>query len=352
MVLMSNINEISNRTIIRILAIIGLFIGVVWIALGIRRELIWIVTAAFLVVALNPLVDKVEHWLPKKNHKRNRSLAAIITMIGLAITLVGLAYVALPPLVSQTHSLVRDLPNEIAKAEKTPGALHDLVVRYNLADKVKSFEAAASHKLVNSSGDILRTTFTSFAATASIFFLTLFGLIEGPKWVRRFWYLHPKKNEAHRQELAAQMYDAIAKYVTGNLVISLITAIAVTLFMFIIGAPFAIPMGLLLGLFRLIPVVGGLIGSAVIILVSLLNSPTTGLIMLVFLLIYFQVENHILTPVILGRSVSLSPLTVLLSAIIGVAVAGFIGALLAVPAASIAQILVKDYFQNHASYEK
>ncbi len=345
---MSDINQISNRTIFRILAMTAGFILLILVARLVRRELLWVATAFFLAVALNPLVHKLTSKMPG----RRRGLAIGLVFLLLLVSLAGIFYLLIPALASQTQSLVKQIPHYVTQFENSNSLLGSMLAQYDLSGKLKAYEASFSQHLLASSGGILKATFSSLAATLTIIVFTVFMLIEGPAWGKRFWAYQPIEGREHRQALANQMYQAVAGYVTGNLVISLITATVAIIAMFAVGVPYAIPMGLLLGLLRLIPIVGGIAGSLIIILVSLFNSAASAVIMTVFLVIYFQVENHVLAPVILGKRVALSPLTVLLAAIMGVALGGLIGALLAIPVAAVIQILVLDYLKSHAKYAR
>jgi predicted PurR-regulated permease PerM len=129
--------------------------------------------------------------------------------------------------------------------------------------------------------------------------------------------------------------------------ISLIAAIAATIALSIVKIPFAIPLGILVGVLDLLPLVGATLAAVIVVVVCLFNSTTAALVMAGFFLLYQQLENNILQPLVYGRTVQLSPLMVLMSAIIGVALGGILGALVAIPVAACLQIVIRDYLQNH-----
>jgi len=189
---------------------------------------------------------------------------------------------------------------------------------------------------------IARSVFSSFAAAVTILGLMVFMLLEGPGWLEVFWRAVPPKQRAHNKTLANQMYEAVAGYVTGNLLTSLLAAVLVSIMLTIVRVPYAVPLGILVGIFDLLPLVGATLGAILVITVALFASFPAAVVMVIFFVVYQQLENHFLQPVIYGRTVQMSPLLVLVSVLLGAGVAGLIGALVAIPIGASVQILVKD----------
>ena len=129
---------------------------------------------------------------------------------------------------------------------------------------------------------------------------------------------------------------------TGNLLISLIAGASATLVLLLMGVPYAVALGLLVAVLDLIPLAGATIAGIVVVGVSFLHSIPAGIVVAVFVIVYQQVENHFLQPVIYGRTVQLSPLVVLISVLVGAELAGILGALAAIPVAGSIQVLVRD----------
>jgi len=134
--------------------------------------------------------------------------------------------------------------------------------------------------------------------------------------------------------------------VTGNLVISVIAGGLTTLVLIIMGVPFAVALGLLVGILDLIPLAGATIAAIIIGAVAFIHSITAGIVVVVFFIVYQQIENHFLQPVVYGRTVQLSPLLVLISVLIGAEIAGILGALGAIPVAGALQVVVVDWLQH------
>lgn len=342
-----DINNISNRTVFRILLIIGSFVGLIFLVMRLHRELVWLATAFFLAVALNPAVESLSKFMPK----RKRGLAAGVVFI-LAIALLAfMVFTLIPPLVDQTQALIHDLPNLADKLQHASGTIPDFARQHDLVQVVKNNQSQFVSRLTSFSGSfvgIVRGIATSLVATLTVLVLTFFMIVEGPQLMRGFWKLHPSARQTHRKELASQMYKAVTGYVTGNLLTSLIAGVVSAIALTLIGMRFAIPLGIVVGIFDLVPLVGATLAAFAVCGLTLVYSDfSAALIMAIFFLVYQQIENHFLQPLVYSRTVKMSPLMVLVSAILGASLAGLLGALLAIPVAASLQILGKDFLVRH-----
>ena len=133
---------------------------------------------------------------------------------------------------------------------------------------------------------------------------------------------------------------------SGNLAISLIAGVVSTAVLLGVGVPYAVALGLLVAILDLIPLAGATIAAILVSTVAFLDSTTSGVIVLVFFIVYQQLENHVLQPIVYGRTVQLSPLVVLMAVLIGAELAGVIGALAAIPVAGAVQVLLVDWLEH------
>lgn len=339
---MNSFNDISNRTIVRILAITFAFVGFIWLTFHLQHILTWLAIAVFLAVAINPAVEFFARYLPRKS----RALAAGLVFTLIISLFVFLVVALVPPMISQTQDLIKKIPAISGTLEHSRSPIAQFARRYNLVGLIKTNESRFTGDVTRLSGSVLslvRTALSSFVATLTIIVITFFMLLEGPGWVDYWRKSQSKTNLVHSDDLMAKMYKAVTGWVTGNLLTSLIAAVAVALMLFILRVPFSIPLGLLVGLFDLIPLVGATLGAVVVIAVCLFSSVTTAVVMLLFFLIYQQVENHVLQPLVYSKTIQLSPLLVMVSAIMGAQLGGFVGALVSIPVAACVQIGIKDY---------
>jgi predicted PurR-regulated permease PerM len=170
-------------------------------------------------------------------------------------------------------------------------------------------------------------------------------LLEGPRWMERFYGFLPERSQERWRKVGYDIYRTIGGYVTGNLLISLIAGGLTTVVLLIMGVPYAVALGLIVAILDLIPLAGATIAAILIGAVAFIHSIVAGIVVVVFFVVYQQVENHLLQPVIYGRTVQLSPLTVLISILIGAELAGILGALTAIPVAGSIQVLLVDWLR-------
>jgi predicted PurR-regulated permease PerM len=171
-------------------------------------------------------------------------------------------------------------------------------------------------------------------------------LLEGPTWVERFYSLMGERSQKRWRKVGFDIYRTVGGYVTGNLLISLIAGSLTTVVLLIMGVPYAVALGLIVAILDLIPLAGATIAAILIGTVAFLHSVPAGIVVVVFFVVYQQIENHLLQPVIYGRTVQLSPLAVLISILVGAELAGILGALGAIPIAGSIQVLFLDWLRH------
>jgi len=187
-------------------------------------------------------------------------------------------------------------------------------------------------------------------AVSTIFFLTLFLLYELPALGRLALSQIPPKRRPRVIAAAQHMNRNIGGYVAGNLVISLICGTVTTLSLYLLGVPYSLALGVFMAVFDLIPLVGATIGSFVVVASGLIFVDVrAGIILFVIVNVYQQIENHILQPLVYGRTVQIPSLTVLIAVLCGGAALGLIGALLAIPIAATVQAVGSELLEERAA---
>jgi predicted PurR-regulated permease PerM len=337
--------QFRPRAVLVVLGIIiaaYLLLQIVQAAQGI---LIWIFVAIFLALALNPAVDAVQ----RRGVKR-RGVAVTIVFVGAILVIAAIAATVVPTIVSQVNDFIDAVPGYVADLTKGKGRLGFLEREYHITERVRdALSDGGATKVLGLSGTALAVTkgvITAIFATLTIAFLTLFMLLEGPAWMERLYSLLPEEKQPRWRAIGRDIYRTIGGYVTGNLAISLIAGITSTTALLILGVPFAVALGLLVAILDLIPLAGATIAAILVTTVAFLDSTTSGIIMLIFFVIYQQLENQVLQPVVYGRTVRLSPLVVLIAVLIGAEIAGVIGALAAIPVAGTIQVLLVDWLTH------
>ena len=330
-----------------ILAVFGLAIGV-WAVLHIvsvaRHVLVWIVISLFLALAINPLVE----WLQQRGIERRglaTTLAFLLVMLGIA----ALGALFIPTLVDNVNKFVAAVPGYVDDVTKGRGRLGFLETKYHVVEKIQEqLDNGGAKRVLGLSGAALSITkgvVNIVIGAITITFLTFFMVLEGPAWVERFYGLLPPESQPRWRRVGRDVYKQVGGYVTGNLVISVIAGTLTTIVLLILGVPYAIALGLIVALLDLIPLAGATIAAILIGAVAFLHTIVAGIVVIVFFVIYQQVENHVLQPLVYRRTVALSPLVILISILIGAEVAGVLGALAAIPVAGAIQVLVVDFLR-------
>ena len=327
--------------VVGILVAAAIVLEILWIA---RHVLSWIFIALFLALALNPAVDRVERRI------KRRGLATGIVYLAAVGAVVGIALLFIPTLVNQVNDFAHKVPDYLNDLTKGRGRLGFLQEKYHLVDKARdALKHGGASKLFGVSGTALalaKGIVTTVVAVLTIAFMTFFMLLEGPKWLDRFYGLMPPQSRKRWRAVGRDIYRTIGGYVTGNLLISLIAGLLTTLVLIVTGVPYAVALGLIVAILDLIPLAGATIAAIIVGAVAFIHGVPAGIIVVVFFVIYQQIENHLIQPIVYGRTVQLSPLAVLISVLIGAELAGVLGALAAIPVAGSLQVIFLDWLRQ------
>jgi len=311
-----------------------------------HRVLVWIVIAGFFAVAVYPVVNWIERRLPWCR----RSLATLAVYLLLVLLIAGLITLFAVPLAREGTSLAHQLPTLIDDARAGRGPVGRLLDRTHVLSyiqqndsKIRSFVSGLGAPALG----FLKTAATGVAATITIFVVSFLMVVQGPKLVRGTLALFPDDRAEHIRAVGTDCAKTVTGYISGNLVISVICGALTYAVLKIIGIPFSGLIALFVGIADLIPLVGATLGAVVAGLAAFLYSVPAGIIVVIFFVVYQQLENHLLQPLIFSRTVQLDPLTVLIAILVAVELAGLLGALLAIPIAAMIQIILRDLWARH-----
>lgn len=339
--------DIANKTIVRILGITLLFVLGVMLVMAAAQSLVIIFAAFFLAVALSPPVNYLARYIPRAS----RGLATAFVFL-VMITVISLLTASIvPPVVRQTNQLIDQIPQYIEQASEAEGVVGDFVEGLDLQAQSDDLVDGAADRLVGAGEPIfnlLSRVSTSIVAVLTVLVLAFFMLVEGPRWVDRFWRVQSGHQKERRQQLALKMYRVVTSFVNGQLIIAAINAVAIAIILLAFGVPFALSLAAIVGLLGLIPIIGATLGAIIVVTAGLFESITIAIILAIYFIVYQQVENNIIQPAIQSKSLGMSPLLILVSVVIGLNLAGILGALVAIPVAGSIQVLVQDYFEHHS----
>lgn len=341
----------KTGTVVRLVLVVLLTtIAVVlagWLLYRLQEIIVWTIIALFLAVALGPSVN----WL--NAHHVPRALAILAMYAAVLIVIAALGVLVVPPLGQQVAQLFHAL--------QQPGGLSAeadrLAAPLGLGDFVRTIHPqleAAPGQLVSSIGSlpaITTSTITTVSGVLSVAVLAFFFLHDGAGTLEAAIGLVPVAHRPPVRRVVEGSADAISGYLRGNLAISGIAGVSVLVGMLVLGIPYALPLAILLAVIDLIPMVGVTLGAIPVLLVALAVSPIKALILLVYIIVYSQIESNVLNPLIYGRRDELPAVTVFLAFVAGSLLWGILGALIAIPAANIIRIIVREVLAARAASE-
>jgi predicted PurR-regulated permease PerM len=325
-----------------------LLLALVWAC---RRILVWLAIAGFLAIAINPLVAMLQRYGLRS--RPAAVTAAALIVIG-ALVLLGL--LVLPPLIDQVDAFAKAVPGYVDDLTKGRGRLGFLERDYHIVERVRErIDKGASGAVFGVAGGVLSATtslFSILAATVTITVMVIFLLLGGPGWIESFYGYLPEESQARWRALGDDLYRAVGGYVRGNLAISVIAGASTYVTLRILEVPYALALAVVVGIFDLVPLVGATVGAVIVGLVALTHSVGAAIAWVIFAIVYQQVENHFLQPVIYGRSVQLPSFAVLVAVLVGAQLAGVVGALGAIPIASGIHVIVLDVVHHRRGAEE
>jgi predicted PurR-regulated permease PerM len=343
--------EAHNVPLMTILVTIGVIILVYFtgkLLYRLRDVLVLMLIGGFIALILNPSVVWLQNW---KIHRRG---FAVLIVMGIAVlAFLGLAFLFGYPLVNSLTHLADRLPTYVKDAEHNKGWLGHLLHKYH----VQKWVQKNSSKLVSFGKGLSKPALKvgEGAATLVLALVTLFAfvvllLLEAPK-MRRFAManLAPAKS-AWISRVGAEVSKVSLGYMLGSGIMSLAAGFVIFITLICVSVPFALLFGIWVALVDFLPQIGGALAGIPVVLFALIHSVSAGVVTLVVFMIYTQLENHVLRPIIMSRSVKINALTVFVAILFGAEVGswvagdfgGLIGVLLAVPAAATVHVISRE----------
>jgi predicted PurR-regulated permease PerM len=307
---------------------------------------ILVLMAAVLAIGLDPAVRFIE--------RRGGTRGRAVTMIFLGALSIAIlfAWLVIPPLVSQVGQLGDDIPGYVERLSQRDDALGRYFQENDVADKLQTFVKKLPEKITSSFGTIVGVAGKVGSAIFNIVtvaILTIYFMLSLPRMRRTaaIWFAPGTRERA--EDVMDQAISRIGAYVAGILTTASIAGTCALTFFTILGLiglgiPFAVPLAVFSGLLGLIPAVGAYIGAAPAVIVGFFQSGLTGVVVLVYFIVYQQVENYVIQPRIMKNAVNLSPAAVIISTLVFGSLAGFAGAVLALPAAATIKVIIVELF--------
>jgi len=327
--------SIAPRTVAGILGTIAF----VWAFVAARQAVLWIFIALFLAIVLSTPVS----WLEERRGMK-RGTAAILVVLGLNLLLALLAYLLVSPFVGAVRDLIEDLPSIVERIRGSE-LFQELDRRTDIGQELQNRAETLAADLPSKLGDAFEVGGRIFGfglGALSIAFMTLFLVIELPTLSRSLHSVLFPRDSSRVMMLEERITRTIGRYAIGAVVIAGIAGTVQGTAAWLLGVPFALALGIVAGLLGLIPQVGATLAAVILSLVALTQGVPQALVMLTVCIGYQQVENYVLQPTIQGRAADISGFFVIASVIVGAALLGVVGALIAVPLVASTQIVIRE----------
>jgi predicted PurR-regulated permease PerM len=309
------------------------------IFLGLRNAasiLVLIFIALFLAIGLNPVVTRLRRWgLP-------RGLAVTAIALAVVLLLVGGVFALVPPLVTQTGELIGNVPGYIESLQRNE-AVRDLVQRYDILDKVQA--ALNAGTVTNALGGVVggaKLLFGTIFNVVTVLVLVIYFLAAFDRIKDAGYALVPRSRRQRVRLLTDEILTKVGAYMVGAIAIAVLAGLSTWVFSMVIGLGYPFALAVVVAVFDLIPQIGATLGAVIVSLVGLADSLGTGIACIVFFIVYQQLENYLIYPNVMRRSVKVSDVAAVTAALLGVGLFGVIGALIAIPMVAAIQLIVRE----------
>lgn len=325
------------------LAAVATILAAVWSVFNI---VVLVLLAAVLAIGLDPAVRRIE----RLGRSRGRAVALIfLAAIGIVVLFMWLV---IPPLVAQVGELADDVPGYVERLSQRDDAIGRYFQEEDVAERLRTFIADLPERISSSFGTILGV---AKGVTSTIFnvltvaILTVYFMLSLPRMRRTAAVAFAPESRDRAEAVMDQAVSRIGGYVAGILTTAAIAGISALAFftilnLFDVGVPFAVPLAVWAALAGLIPAIGAYIGAAPAVIVGFLTSGPTGVLIVVYFVVYQQIENYAIQPRIMKNAVNLSPAAVVVATLVFGSLGGFAGAVLALPLAATIKVVIVEVF--------
>ena len=320
-----------------------------------RDVVLLVVVGSFVALVLNPVVVALQRW----KIRRRGSAVAIVTVSAL-LAFIGLAFAFGYPLVNSLTHFANALPAYVDKAQHGKGWIGHLVRKYHVeawvqknSPKIISFAEGLGKPALS----LGKGAFAILAELAATFAFVVLLLVEAPKIRAGLLDMMSPQRATRYSAIGSKVSSSISGFVLGDFLTSLIAGTVIFVTLAILGVPYALLFGLWVALVDFLPQIGGALAGIPTVLFALAHSFTAGVVTAVVFLAYTFLENHFLNPVVMARTVKISPLLVFAAVLVGADIGnwlgglfgGFVAVLLAVPIAASLQIVIVEIWNATAS---
>jgi predicted PurR-regulated permease PerM len=329
---------IVRAVLILVACAIGLYL--VWRVRGVIR-LVGI--SLFFALALFPLVDAIT-----AKTRLPRALVILITYVVLIAGVAVVGYVVVPSLVKEVEQLSHNAPHYAAELRRN-GTFRHYDNRYHLTTKLVHDAHRLPQILGQAVGPLKDVTVQAanfIGQLITVLAISFLLILHGREYVNLGLSLTGSREKRYRQ-LIIDINRAVADYVLGNIVISVLATLATWIVLTILGVPYALSLAFVVGFFDLIPLVGATLGAIFVGVATItVDFPTATIVWVAFIIVWQRFEDYVVQPLVYGKTLQVNPIVTIVSVLAGAALLGILGALLAIPIAAAIQIVLRDWWRN------
>jgi predicted PurR-regulated permease PerM len=244
--------------------------------------------------------------------------------------------------VGQAGRLTKDLPGYVEQLPERFRTYRELSDRFNLTDRLRDLVASLPGQIGASTLGFVRQFLGALLSGITVLVLTIYFMADLPRLRRGLVRLFPRQHRPRVAEIVNVVVDKVGGYMIGNIIISIFAGVSTFIVLTALKVPYALPLAVAVAITDLIPLVGATLGAAVCVLVALFTKELwpTAVLVLIFFIVYQQLENYLIAPRVLRNTVDMSSVAVLLAALLGGTVFGVVGALMAIPIVAAIKVLL------------
>jgi predicted PurR-regulated permease PerM len=302
-----------------------------------RGVLILILISLFLAVGLNPTVE----WLTARNMRRGIAIAIVFFVVIGAF--VGFGFAVVPPVVEQSNAFVKELPSYLADLRRNP-TVRQFDEDYGVIERAQDYVTSGElgQRAFGGLLGVGRVVLNAVFGAVTVLVMTLYFLAALPSMKRQAYRLVPASRRQRVELLGDEVIARTGGFVSGALSVAFIAAFTSYVFLMVVGLPYAIALAVFVGLLDLIPLVGATIAAVVVSLLGFTESVGVGIACVIFYVAYQQFENYVVYPRIMRRAVDVPAPVTVVAVLLGGALLGIVGALIAIPVAAAVLLVVRQ----------
>ncbi len=328
--------DLSSHSFFKLIAFVILVIF-----LYLVRDLLLIIFVAIVIASgLDPLID----FFQKRRIPRTISLLVVYIFLVAIVALI--IYVLVPPIIDQMQQLIIILPQYFEIVSNYLGE------NFNIFEQGIGNAEELTKTLTGKVGDLATNIYATLSGFLGgiftliiIFVLSFYFTVEENNFKKFIRSITPTKHRPYIEDLVKRIQGQIGLWLRGQLTLGLIVGVFIFIGLTVLNVKYALILALLAAIFEIVPYIGPIMAAIPAVFLAFNQSPVAGLSVIVLYLVVQQLENHIIVPKVMGKTVGLNPLIVILVILVGSKIAGIMGAIIAVPIATALQVFLKDIFE-------